>query len=96
MTNTKKQSHRGRSPAGNEAKKVVSLTLDPTLLGKIDNYASVNGLSRSAAIENAITALFAKAPSVSSVSTTTASVNSIVQPEGCLYAAPQIGQAIFY
>ena len=91
MTDTNKK-RTGRSPSGDKAKKIVSLTLDPALVAKIDEYAAEKKISRSAAIENAITGLFAVSP------TTPQPVveNSLVQPNDCIFASPQLGTAIHY
>ena len=101
MTETKKQPRTKRSPAGDSTKKIVSLTLDPTLIAFLDHYAVENNVSRSKAVELA-TALLREPtisvpslPSVPAVNVN-ATENSLVQSDGCIFASPSIGQAIFY
>jgi len=86
MTETKKTSRTKDS-----TKKIVSLTIDPVLLAKIDDYAAEKKISRSAAIELAITGLHAL-PSSPSI----AIAESAVLPDDCMFASPQLGTAIFY
>ena len=93
MTDIQKQTRTGRFPAGDTAKKIVSLTLDPALIAKIDEYAAEKKISRSAAIETAITGLFAVRPTTSQP---TMVENSLVQSDDCIFASPQLGAAIFY
>jgi hypothetical protein len=73
-------------------KKIVSLTLDPVLVARIDEYAANKKISRSAAIEVAITGLLALNSSLS----LTAAENSVVLPDDCIFATPSFGGAIFY
>jgi hypothetical protein len=76
----------------NDNKKIVSLTLDPALVAKIDEYAASHKKSRSAVIEYFIhTALFEPERPIP----VAPPVNSLVQPES-IFASPEIGQAIFY
>jgi hypothetical protein len=81
-----------RSPVGDKAKKIVSLTIDPTLIGQIDFYAAEKGISRSSAIETAIIELLALKPG----SPTAVANNSLVLPDDCLFASPSLGAAIHY
>jgi hypothetical protein len=75
----------------NENKKIVSLTLDPALIEKIDEYATAYKKSRSAVIEYFIhTSLTAPEKPIPA-----APVNSLVQPES-IFASPELGQAIMY
>ena len=90
MTDTNKK-RTGRS-SGDNAKKIISLTLDPALVAKVDEYAAEKKISRSAAIETAITGLFAVSPTTSQPVVS----NSLVQPDDCIFASPQLGAAIFY
>ena len=90
MIDTKKTSRTGRRPSGEVAKKVVSLTIDPALIQRIDAYATDNGMSRSAAIETAITGL------LTSESPDATAGNSLVQPDSCIFASPSMGTAIRY
>ena len=92
MTDTEKQKRTGRFPSGDKAKKIVSLTLDPALVAKVDEYATEKKISRSAAIETAITGLFA----VSATTSQPVVGNSLVQSDDCIFASPQLGGAIFY
>ena len=91
MTDTNRK-RTGRSPSGDKAKKIVSLTLDPALVAKIDEYAAEKKISRSAAIETAITGLFV----VSATTSLPMIENSLMQPDDCIFASPQLGGAIFY
>jgi hypothetical protein len=99
----KKQQRKGRSPAGEKAKKVVSLTIDPKTLAFIDEFAAKRNISRSQAVEYAIDTMpmcekcpleEADTPIASTKSAETE--NSLVKPNNCLYASPQVGKAIFY
>ena len=96
MTSTKKQRTK-RSPQGDTAKKIVSLSIDPALIDKADAYAADKGISRSAVIELAITGLLAKNDSPVATKATVAStdVNSLVQPDN-VFATPALGTAIRY
>ena len=87
MTDTKKQARPKDS-----TKKIVSLTLDPVLIAKIDDYAAEKKISRSAAIEIAITGLLALNSSVSLA----VMENSTVLPGNCIFASPQLGTALFF
>ena len=89
MTHPKQQSRTGRPPSGDVAKKVVSLTIDPALIKQVDDYAAEKKISRSAAIEAAITSLLAGNSPVA------AAENSLVQPD-CMFASPSLGAAIHY
>ena len=90
MPDTKKQSRSGRPPAGDAAKKVVSLSIDPVLIERIDAYAADNGISRSAAIETVITGLLSlKSPII-------AAEKSAGQSDSCMFASPSLGAAILY
>ena len=93
-TDIQKQARTGRLPAGDTAKKIVSLTLDPVLIAKIDEYAAEKKMSRSAAIETAITGLFIVKPTTPQP----AIENNLplVQPNDCIFASPQMGTAIHY
>ena len=83
MPNAKKQSRTGRPPSGDVAKKIVSLTIDPALIKQVDAYAAGKRISRSAAIEAAITGLLA--------------LNSpIGTADRCIFATPSLGAAIRY
>jgi len=98
MTETKKQSRKRRTPTEN-AKKVLSLTIDPALIEHVDEYASNNQMSRSAVIEEAILNYFVQPLPESTDSPVPISepLNSIVQSNSNYeYAAPQHGKAIFY
>jgi hypothetical protein len=90
MTDAPKKQRTARS--GDKTKKIVSLTIDPALISQVDAYAADRGISRSAAIENAITGLFV----VNSSPPLTAVENSLVQPDDCIFASPQLGAAIHY
>ena len=90
MTDTEKKPR--RSPASDKTKKIVSLTLDPALVAKVDEYAAEKKISRSAAIETAITGLFVVSPTTSQPMVD----NSLVQPDDCIFASSQLGGAIFY
>jgi hypothetical protein len=90
MTEPQKQARTGRS--GDKAKKIVSLTIDPTLVSQIDVYAADKKISRSAAIEAAITGLLA----LNSNTVIAATENSLVQPDDCIFASPQLERAIFF
>jgi len=90
MPDRKKESRSGRPPSGNVAKKVVSLTIDPALIKQVDEYAADKKISRSAAIEAAIAGLLALSSPV------VAAENSLVQPDGSIFASPSLGAAIFY
>ena len=80
----------------NTKKSVVSLSLDPTLISRVDIYAFDKGLSRSAVIEMAITGLLEKNSTlVIPAATASADVNSLVQPEN-VFATPALGAAICY
>jgi hypothetical protein len=96
MTETKKQSRKGRSPAGDATKKVVSLTLDPALIDGIDKIAKAINVSRSKAVEIAITGLIATPPSVASTPVSAPSKDAALSPHDCMFASPQMGQAISY
>ena len=93
MTNTKKQSRKGRSPAGDTAKQIVSLTIDPALVAEIDKYAAEKTISRSKAVEAAIVCLTAP---IASIPAEVDPVNALVSPDDCMFAAPSLGHAIFY
>ena len=95
MTDEKRQIQKRRSPAGEDTKKIVSLTIEPALVAKIDEYAADKRISRSAAIENAIIGLLAS-PSDSPVITASEPENSLIQSNDCLFASPQVGHAILY
>jgi hypothetical protein len=88
MAHIKKQSRAGRLPAGDVAKKVVSLTIAPALLQQVDAYATEKGISRSAAVEAAITGLL----TLNSPITT---AEDFV-PTDCIFATPSLGAAILY
>ena len=89
MPHSKKLSRTGRPPAGDVAKKVVSLTIDPMLIKQVDEYAADKRMSRSAAIEAAITKLLVlNCPIVTAE-------NSLTQPD-CMFASPALGAAILY
>ena len=89
MAHINQQSRTGRPLSGGVAKKVVSLTIDPTLIKQVDDYAAEKKMSRSAAIEAAIVGLLAgNSPVV-------ATENSLVQPD-CIFASPTFGAAIHY
>ena len=87
MPNAKKQSRTGRPPSGDIAKKIVSLTLDPALVKQVDAYAADKRISRSAAVEAAITGLLAPVVTAD---------NNLVQPDRCIFATPSLGAAIHY
>jgi hypothetical protein len=95
MTSEKTQMRKRRSPAGDDSKKIVSLTIAPALVARIDEYAADKKISRSAAIENAIVNWLAPPPA-SPVATASEPVNSLIQPDDCLFASPQAGHAILY
>jgi hypothetical protein len=90
-TETKKR-RTGRSPAGDKAKKIVSLTIDHALVSQIDSYAAEKGVSRSSAIEAAIIGLLVLKPG----SPMAMPDNSLVLPDNCLFATPSLGAAIHY
>ena len=91
----KKQSRAGRSPKGDTAKKIVSLTIDPALISQVDGFASDKDMSRSAALEKIITEWLA-IPSDSPIASTASAIdNSLVQSD-CLFASPSLGAAIMY
>ena len=90
MAQTKKTSRTGRPPTGDAAKKVVSLTIDPALVKRVDAYAADKGISRSVAIEAAIVGWLAVNSPIAKAE------NSVVQPEHCIFASPALGMAIFY
>jgi hypothetical protein len=82
-------------------KKIVSLSVSETLMGKLDEYAADNGVSRSAAVEDAIVCL--TKPIAGTVSGQALPVNNLDQlsenslvQSGSVFASPQIGQAIMY
>ena len=82
-----------------DAKKIVSLTIAPVLVARIDEYAAEKKISRSAVIENAITNWFASP--VNSPAAINEPENSLVQSDDCvlgqcLFASPQVGHAILY
>ena len=87
MTDTKKKTRTKDS-----AKKIVSLTIDPVLIDKIDSYAANKKISRSAAIEFSIMELLA----LNSDSAFAVPENSLVQPEESIFASPQLGAAIHF
>ena len=89
MTDTKKQSRKGRSPAGDTAKQIVSLTIDPALIIEIDKYAAAKSISRSKAVEAAIAYL-------TSPPATDIPAGVLASPNDCMFAAPSLGRAIFY
>jgi hypothetical protein len=91
MTDTNKK-RTGRSPSGDKTKKIISLTIDPALVAKIDEYAAEKKISRSAAIETAITGLFA----VNATTSLPMIENSLMQSDDCIFASPQLGGAILY
>ena len=95
MTDEKKQSRKGRSPAGDKAKKNFSFSLDPVLVKDLDHYATDKRLSRSSAIEAAITALLT-VKSDRPVARTASVDNSLVQPDDNIFATPAMGAAIHY
>jgi hypothetical protein len=88
MAHIKKPSRAGRQPAGDVAKKVVSLTIDPVLLQQLDAYTAEEGISRSAAVEAAITGLLA-------LNSPTTTAENFVQSD-CIFASPSLGSAILY
>jgi hypothetical protein len=90
MARIRKQSRAGRPTSGNIAKKVVSLTIDPAIIERVDAYAADKRISRSAAIEAAIIGLFTLNSKI------TATENSLVQYDDCIFSTPSIGTAIFY
>jgi len=90
MSHSRKQSRGGRRPSGDVAKKVVSLTIDPVLIKRVDAYASDKRMSRSAAIETAILGLLAPKSGILAKAE-----NSVVQPD-CAFATPSLGSAIHY
>jgi metal-responsive CopG/Arc/MetJ family transcriptional regulator len=100
MTETKKQ-RKGRTPIGEKAKKIVSLTIDSELLEKIDSYAADKKLSRSAAIEEVIIKTLST-PTTSRQTTDRLAAmreteNNLVQSsDGAMFAAPQLGRAVLY
>ena len=96
MTNTKNQPRKKRFPAGENSKKIVSLALDPTLIAKIDEYAAEHSLSRSRAVETAIACLTGQQSIGFSPATAYSAENSLATPNDCIFASPQVGQAVFY
>jgi hypothetical protein len=86
----------GRSPAGDKTKKIVSLTIDPALIDRIDSYAAVKGISRSSAIEAAIIGLLTLNSNAPQATAENRLVLSDIQPDDCLFAAPSLGAAILY
>ena len=79
------------------AKKVVSLTITPALVARIDKYAAEQKISRSSAIEKAIIN-WLELPSDNPAAI---NENNLVQSDDCilgqcLFASPQIGHAILY
>jgi len=105
MSTAKTQSRAKRSPSGDTAKKIVSLTVDPALISQVDGFASDTGVSRSAALETIIREWLAK-PSgspVASVAQATpmatlaasTSDNSLVQSSHLVAYLPS-GAAINY
>ena len=92
MTETKKQRQKGRSPAGDNTKKIVSLTIDPALIHQIDVYAADKSISRSSAIETAIVSLLALEAS----SPLATADHRLGQSDGCMFASPSLGAAILY
>ena len=90
MPHAKKQSRTGRPPSGDAAKKIVSLTLDPALIKQVDAYAAGKKISRSAAVEAAITGLLALNRPIGTAE------NSFGQADHCLFATPSLGAAIHY
>jgi hypothetical protein len=92
-TKTEQKKRRsGRSPVGDKAKKIISLTIDHALISQIDSYAAERGISRSSAIEAAIMGLLALKPGSPMASPD----NSLVLPDDCLFATPSVGTAIHY
>ena len=83
------KSKRGKKDS---AKKIVSLTIDPALIAKIDGYAASKKISRSAAIESSIMGLLV----LNSDSAFAVPDNSLVQPEESIFASPQLGTAIHF
>ena len=95
MTDIKIPSRKRRSASKDDAKKVVSLSLNPALLESIDKYAAEQNISRSTAIEHAIVKMFAEP--ANSPLTMDESPNDFMQDNNeNLYASPQLGQAILY
>ena len=88
MIDTRKQSRAGRPPSGEVAKKVVSLTIDPALIQRIDTYAADKKISRSAAIEAAITGLL-------DLNRPVKTAENFVLSD-CIFASPSLGAAIHY
>ena len=91
MAQIKKESRVGRPPAGDVAKKVVSLTIDPALVKQVDEYAADKRMSRSAIIEAAVVGFLA----LNASSPMATMENSQVQPD-CVFASPSLGVAILY
>jgi len=89
MPHSRKQSRGGRRPSGVDAKKIVSLTIDPALIKQVDAYAANKKISRSAAIETAIVCLLALNSPIASTE------KSLVQSD-CMFATPSLGAAILY
>ena len=87
MTETKKASRKRDS-----TKKIVSLTLDPVLVARVDEYAAEKKISRSAAIETAITGLLAPKP----ITSLAIAENNVALSNDCIFASPQLGTAIHY
>ena len=77
-----------------DAKKIVSLTIAPALVARIDEYAAEQKISRSAVIENAMMNWF-ELP-VNSPAAINEPDNSLVQSDDCVFASPQVGHAILY
>jgi len=96
MSTQKKQPRAGRSPKGDSAKKIVSLTIDPALISQIDSYATNKGISRSAAIEEAIAGWFASQQSPKSIATTANTTDKSVPQFEYIFATPALGKAIRY
>jgi len=103
MSNEKKQARTKRSPQGDTAKKIVSLTIDPALVSQVDAIASDKGISRSAAFElilaDGLAVLSGRpvAPPVTSPSARPAEkVATAVKVNDCIFASPQLGTAIRY
>ena len=92
MPDRKKPSRVGRPPVEKTTKKVISLTIAPALVKQIDAYAADKKISRSAAIEAAIVGLLT--PKLDDSIAT--AEHSRAQPDGCVFATPALGSAIFY
>jgi len=95
MTSEKTQIRKKDSPAENDTKKIVSLTIAPALVARIDEYAAEKKISRSSAIESAIVNWLAL-PVDSPVAAAYEPDNSLVHSDDCLFASPQVGHAILY